>query len=436
MKSTYTEEVKNMTEEIAELCGFLNEAHSVYHALHWVTRRLEAAGYTRLAEHEKWSLSPGGRYYVTRGDASGIAFRIPEREDIAGFLISDSHCDRPTWKVKGELKGTYTRLSVEPYGGAIWSTWLDRPLSVAGRVSVATADGIRTKLIDLDRDLLVIPSVAIHMNRQVNEGYKWNPAVDLLPLVGEKDAAGKLQACLEEAAGGEILGHDLYLYVRQKASVWGVEDDMISAAALDDLECVWGCTRGFLEAGTGSSIPVLCVQDSEEVGSCSPQGAASTFLTDTLRRISMCLGRNCPELLAQSFMISADNAHAVHPNHPEYADPSNAPVMGGGIVLKNCARLSYCTDGVSAALVQAFARRAGVPIQIFFNRADLRGGSTLGHISLSHVSIPTADIGLGQLAMHSCYETASTKDAVSMARLMKTYYGSTLRRTQDGYQIS
>ena len=423
-----------MTDEIAGLCGFLNEAHSVYHAQRAVARRLEKAGYVRLAEQDVWNLSPGGRYYVTRGDASGIAFRIPEG-DAAGFLISDSHCDRPSWKVKGELKGAYTRLSTEPYGGAIWSTWLDRPLSIAGRISVATADGIRTKLIDLDRDLLVIPSVAIHMNRQVNEGYKWNPAVDLIPLIGGQDAAGKLTQLLEREAGGEILGHDLYLYIRQPASVWGVDEDMVSAAALDDLECVWGCTRGFLESGTGASIPVLCVQDSEEIGSCSPQGAASTFLTDTLGRISACLGRNYPELLAQSFMISADNAHALHPNHPEYADPSNAPVMGGGVVLKNCARLSYCTDGVSAALIRTFARRGNVPVQSFFNRADLRGGSTLGHISLSHVSIPTADIGLAQLAMHSCFETASAKDAAALVQLMKTYYGSTLRRTSDGYQI-
>ncbi len=424
-----------MTEEIAELCGFLNESHSVYHACMAVMRRLEHAGYTRLAEQDSWSLSPGGRYFVTRGDASVIAFRIPAGEP-AGFLISASHCDRPSWKVKGELKGSYTRLAVEPYGGAIFSTWLDRPLSLAGRVSVATADGILTKLIDLDRDLLVIPNVAIHMNRQVNDGYKWNPAVDFLPLIGGPDAAGKLTSLLEQEAGGEILGHDLYLYVRQPASVWGIEEDMISSAALDDLECVWGCMTGFLSAQGGSSIPILGILDSEEVGSCSPQGAASTFLTDTLSRISACLGRNCPELLAQSFMISADNAHALHPNHPEYADPSNAPVMGRGVVLKNCASLSYCTDGVSAALVQSFARRGDVPVQIFFNRPDLRGGSTLGHISLSHVSIPTADIGLAQVAMHSCYETASVKDAVSMVRLMKTYFSSTLRRTRDGYQIA
>jgi len=424
-----------MCQQIAGLCGFLDEAHSTYHAQHAVVRRLEAAGYIPLEEKDRWTLSPGGKYYTHRGDASVAAFRIPEGE-AAGFLLSASHCDRPSWKVKGERTGTYTRLAVEAYGGAIWSTWLDRPLSIAGRVSVATEDGIRTKLLDIDRDLLVIPSVAIHMNRQVNDGYKWNPAVDLLPLIGGENAAGKLNQLLEQEAGGEILGHDLYLYIRQKASVWGIEEDMISAAALDDLECVWGCMTGFLESETGSSIPVLCVQDSEEVGSCSPQGAASTFLADTLNRISACLGRSCPELLAQSFMISADNAHALHPNHPEYADPSNAPVMGGGVVLKSCASLSYCTDGVSAALFRSFARRAGIPIQIFFNRADLRGGSTLGHISLSHVSVPTADIGLAQVAMHSCFETASAKDVLALVQLMKTYYSSTLRRTTDGYQIA
>ena len=422
-----------MDNRIKELAAFLDASVSVYHAAKNVASMLEAAGYTCLSEAQKWTLEPGGKYYLTRGGTAVLAFRIPQGTP-AGFLMSASHSDRPTFKVKenGELAGTYTRLAVERYGGMLISTWLDRPLSIAGRVLVETESGIQSKLVNIDRDLLLIPNVAIHMNRQANDGYKWNPAVDTLPLMGGKGAAGKLNALLEEAAGGKILGHDLFLYVRRKASIWGLEEEYISSAALDDLECAWGCTRGFLEAQPGGSIPVLCVFDSEEVGSSSVQGAASMLLQDTLERICAALGLELKRMLAQSFMVSADNAHAVHPNHPEFADPANAPVMGGGVVLKYNASLRYCTDGLCAAIFRKVCAKADVPVQTYCNRADLPGGSTLGNISLMHVSVPTADIGLPQLAMHSCYETAAVKDADYLVEAMKAYYGSTLTCAADG----
>ena len=425
-----------MDNRIAALCGFLNAAHSVYHAQNAIVEELKRAGYSPLEEQDIWDLVPGGKYYLTRGGTAVIAFHIPQGTP-KGFLMSASHSDRPCFKVKEnfELAGTYTRVAVERYGGMLISTWLDRPLSVAGRVAVDTGDGIRTKLVDIDRDLLLIPNVAIHMNRQVNDGYKWNPAVDTIPLAGGKDAAGKLEALLEQEAGGKILGHDLYLYLRQKASVWGMEEEYISAAALDDLECVWGCTQGFLNAGQSQSVPVLCVFDSEEVGSGSVQGAGSTLLTDTLTRICRALDWNLQQMLAQSFLVSADNAHAVHPNHPEFADPTNAPVLGGGIVLKHNANLSYCTDGVAAAVFRKVCAKAGVPVQSFYNRADLPGGSTLGRISLAHVSVPTVDIGLAQLAMHSSYETAATADALYLEQAMAAYYGSGLEKREDGYRL-
>lgn len=425
-----------MDSKNAALCGFLNEAHSVYHAQNAVVGELKRAGYIPLEEQDIWDLVPGGKYYLTRGGTAVIAFRIPQGTP-KGFLMSASHSDRPCFKVKEnfELAGTYTRVAVERYGGMLISTWLDRPLSVAGRVAVDTDDGIRTKLVDIDRDLLLIPNVAIHMNRQVNDGYKWNPAVDTIPLAGGKDAAGKLEALLEQEAGGKILGHDLYLYLRQKASVWGMEEEYISAAALDDLECVWGCTQGFLNAGQSQSVPVLCVFDSEEVGSGSVQGAGSTLLTDTLTGICQAIGLNLQQMLAQSFLVSADNAHAVHPNHPEFADPTNAPVLGGGIVLKHNANLSYCTDGVAAAIFRKVCAKAGVPVQSYYNRADLPGGSTLGRISLAHVSVPTVDIGLAQLAMHSSYETAATADALYLQQAMAAYYSSGLEKRGEGYSL-
>ena len=425
-----------MDSRTKALCDFLDASHSVYLAQAYLAETLKNAGYTRLYEQDEWPLIPGGKYFLTRGGSALVAFRVP-KESPKGFLMSASHSDRPTFKVKEnfELAAAYTRMAVERYGGMLIAPWLDRPLSVAGRVTVETEAGVETKLLDIDRDLLLIPNVAIHMNRQANEGYKWNPAVDTLPLVGGAGAAGKLPALLEKEAGGKILGHDLYLYIRQKASVWGVDGEYISSAALDDLECAWGCTQGFLKSKDSASVPVLCVFDSEEVGSVSPQGAGSSLLEDTLGRICDSLKLHRGRMLAQSFLVSADNAHAVHPNHPEYADPSNAPVMGGGLVIKYNANLSYCTDSVSAGVFRKICGRAGVRVQTYHNRADLPGGSTLGRISLAHVSVPTVDIGLAQLAMHSCYETAAVSDAVDLENAMAAYYGATLEATQTGFVI-
>lgn len=422
-----------MTNQLSALMEFLDHSPSVYHAAANLTQSLQQAGYTRLTEYEPWNLLPGGCYYLTRGGSAVVAFRIPTQTPT-GFLMSASHTDRPTFKVKsnGELKGTYTRLAVERYGGMLMAPWLDRPLSVAGRVLVETEQGVESKLVNIDRDLMMIPNVAIHMNRAANEGYKWNPAVDMLPLMGSKDAADKFWPLLEETAGGKILGHDLYLYIRQKATVWGIDREYLSSAALDDLECVWGCMQGFLHAQQTSAIPVFCAFDSEEVGSNSTQGAASTLLEDVLERICQTMNLDRYAMLARSFMVSADNAHAVHPNHPEYADPSNAPLPGGGVVLKYNASQRYTTDGTSAAIFLRICGKAGVPVQTYCNRADIPGGSTLGHISLTHVSVPTADIGLAQLAMHSCYETAAVADLAHLENAMGAFYGSVLEPKADG----
>jgi len=425
-----------MDKRIKALVSFLDASHSVYHVAAYLANTLEKEGYTRLSEGEKWELLPGGKYYLTRGGTAVLAFRIPKGE-TKGFLMSASHSDRPTFKVKenGELRGAYTRMTTEKYGGMLIAPWLDRPLSIAGRVLVETENGVESRLVDIDRDLLMIPNVAIHMNRSANDGYKWNPAVDTLPLVGGKDAAGKLQKLLEKAAGGKILGHDLYLYVRQKASIWGVDKEYISSAALDDLECAWACTQGFLKAEPAESIPVLCVFDSEEVGSSSVQGAASRLLEATLSRICAALSLDEHRMLANSFMVSADNAHALHSNHPELADASNAPVMNGGIVIKFNANLRYTSDGVSSAIFRKICTKAGVPTQTYYNRADIPGGSTLGNISLSHVSVPSVDIGLAQLAMHSCYETSGVKDSIYLEEAMAAYYGSSLQVNGEKYTV-
>ena len=424
-------------DSISSLRHFLDASHSVFHAVDYLARQLEEAGYTRLSEGKGWELVPGGKYYVVRGGAAVLAFRIPQG-DIRGFMMSAAHSDRPTFKVKEnfESAGAYTRMLVERYGGMLIAPWLDRPLSIAGRVMVQTPQGVTSKLVDIDKDLLLIPNVAIHMNRAANDGYKFNPAVDTLPLIGGKDAKGKLQQLLEAEAGGKILGHDLFLYVRQKSTLWGLEEEFISSAALDDLECAWGCTQGFLKAEDSHSIPVLCVFDSEEVGSSSVQGAASDLLESVLLRICGSLKLDIYPLLANSFMVSADNAHALHPNHPELADSANAPLLGGGIVLKFNAAQRYCTDGMAAALLRQVCQEVDVNVQTYCNRADLPGGSTLGNISLTHVSVQSADIGLPQLAMHSSYETAAVADALALEKAMTAYYGKTLEVTEQGFTLN
>ena len=427
-----------MDNRIEKLMAFLDASPSVYHATANLAAEFENAGYALLKEADDWNLVPGGKYYVMRGGSAVIAFRIPQ-DAPKGFLMSASHSDRPTFKIKenAELSGAYTRLSVERYGGMLIAPWLDRPLSVAGRVLVETENGVESKLVNIDKDLMLIPNVAIHLNRQANEGYKWNPATDVMPLLGGKDAKGKFQALLEQEAGGKILGHDLFLYIRQTAAIWGMDEEYLSSAALDDLECAYSCTQGFLNAQDSSHIPVLCVFHNEEVGSSSNEGAASNLLEPVLERICDALGLNLSRLLSQSFLVSADNGHALHPNHLELAAANNAPLPGGGVVLKFNAAQRYCTDGISAAVLRKVCEKAGVPVQTYCNRADLVGGSTLGNISLQHVSVPTVDIGLAQLAMHSCYETGAVSDAAALMEAMTAYYGCDLAFSGDGsFRIS
>ena len=416
-----------MNERITALRAFLDGAHSFYHTTANLASWLNEAGYTRLSESAEWELIPGGKYYISRGSTSILAFRIPQGQPT-GYMMSATHCDHPTFRVKvnGELTGTYTRVATEKYGGVLMAPWLDRPLSIAGRAMVETENGIETRLLDVDRDLALIPNVAIHMNRHVNENSSWNVAVDTIPLLGGAGSAGRLEQVLEEAAGGKILGCDLYLYVRQKASVWGLDNEFISAPALDNLLCVWGCAQGFLKSEDTTAIPVMVVFDSEETGSNSPQGADSSMLQTTLARISRCLSLDHDRLLANSMMVSADMAHAIHPNHPELADATNAPVMNGGVVMKFNASKNYTTTGLSAALFRKVCSKADVPLQTYYNRADIKGGSTLGYISMNHVSVPSVDIGLAQLAMHSSYETAGIQDPFYLETAMTAFYGSTL----------
>ncbi len=407
------------------LFDFIKKCPSAYHTVATVKDKLRENGYTELYEGDKWELLPGGKYFVTRNGTSVIAFNY--KPSARGFMISASHSDFPAFRLKmtPETSGAYARLEVERYGGMINYTWLDRPLSVAGRVLVRTEGGIEARLSDLDRDLCVIPSVAIHLNRGVNDGYKFNPAVDLLPLSGSAIGIMDEIAASVGASAEDILSHDLFVYNRDEGREFGLKNEFIICPRLDDLGCVFASLVGFLSADAAESIPVLAVFDNEEVGSNTKQGAASTFLYDTLSRIA---GDDYASALSNSLMLSADNAHAKHPNHPELSDPDNAPLLNGGVVIKWNANQSYATDGASMALFAEICGRAGAKTQTYYNRADLPGGSTLGSISNTKVSLPTVDIGLPQLAMHSANETGGAKDLEEMIKSIRAFYSTAIKR--------
>ena len=426
---------------VQKLFRFLDESPTCYHAAANAKAVLTAAGAVELRESEQWKLEKGTLYVVERGDSALVAFRVPEGP-FHGFLMAAAHSDSPTFKVRETAEaasaGNTLRLSVEPYGGGVWRGWLDRPLSVAGRVVIRQGDRLVSRLVNIDRDLLVIPGVAIHMDRSVNKGAELNPAVDLLPLLGCGKEPGAFRKLIAEAAGvreEHLLSTELFLYPRTKAVQTGLNGEFIVSPRLDDLQCVFGCLEGFLAAKPGGSLPVLAVFNNEEVGSNTRQGADSTFLTDVLERIAHGCGLDSDAwkaAIANSFMVSADNAHAIHPAHPEYADKGEFPVLNGGIVIKYNANQRYTTDAVSGAVFQAICQEAGVPVQRYSNRADLPGGSTLGNISTAHLSVPTVDIGLPQLAMHSVCETAGAADTDLLVKAMAAYFSRDFHLDRDG----
>ncbi len=450
-----------------EMMDFIEQNPTSFHVIAGQQKQLEEAGYTQLSESEAWEIQPGGKHFVIRSGSAIAAFRIPENSTgTAGFMIMASHSDSPALKVKQnpEIKAdqAYTKLNVEPYGGLLMAPWFDRPLSAAGRIFVKTGDGdsagLKCLLVNIDRDLLVIPSLAVHMNREANKGYAYNAQKDLLPLYGTVESR-PLAELAAEAAGvrqEDILDMDLYLYNRQPGTVFGADKEFLMSPRLDDVQCAYASLQGFLEsdqesADTGvdaslkntvgtekSSVPVHIVFDNEEVGSSTRQGAASTFLADTLERISEALGDTrtaYKQRIANSFMLSADNAHAVHPNHVDKADPVNHPHLNGGVVLKYSANQRYTTDAMSASIVRILGERAGLKLQAFHNRSDIPGGSTLGNISGNQVPVCTADIGIAQLAMHSPCETCGTEDTEQMVTLARELFASGIRVGEGGVVV-
>ena len=430
-------------KESEALIDFIAKSPSPYHVIDNVRSLLSYNNMTELSEGGRWKLEAGHSYYVVRGMSSIIAFTMPQTSEYKGYNIVASHSDSPSFKIKEnpQMPGDnhYVSLNVEKYGGMIMSTWLDRPLSIAGRAIAADGRNIREYLVNADKDLVVIPNLAIHMDRKINDGYSFNAQKDMLPLFGDTAASGKFDEYIKKLIGIKELesydiSTDLFLYNREKGTIWGYNDEFISAPRLDDIQCAYSSVKAFTEAyinrnekkeKNDSCVNVCCIFNNEEVGSTTQQGADSTFLSDVLERISIASDMDREEYmmaLASSFMISADNAHAVHPNHQEKADPTNRPYMNGGIVIKYNGNQKYATDAVSAAVFKSICKKAAVPYQTYANRSDIAGGSTLGNISDSHVSINTIDIGLAQLAMHSAYETAGVKDTTYMIEALMEFF--------------
>lgn len=427
---------------LKDLMDFLDSSVTMFHAINECEKVLQRSGFTYLPENEKWNINKG-KYYTKRNSSSLIAFDIAEGD--YRFQISAAHSDSPTFKLKDrpviEANG-YLKLNVEGYGGMINATWLDKPLTLAGRVMVNTDKGIETRLLHIDRDLLIIPNVPIHFNREINKGFAFNNQVDMLPIL----SAGNLKEAdfdniLAKELGIEpeaILAKDLYLVNRQKAAIIGFDNELISSGRLDDLECVYTSLRGFVEAENKNHINVFAVFDNEEVGSVTKQGAMSTFLASTLDRVNTALGKSKEEYyraIAKSILISCDNAHAVHPNHPELFDVKNRPVLNQGIAIKESANQKYTTDAFSRAILKKILEKKNIPYQTFANRSDIAGGSTLGNLSNTVVSMNAVDIGLPQLAMHSAYETAGAKDVGYAFETLKAFFEANIDIKDDNVAI-
>ena len=417
--------MNSLNEYLMESLDF---SHSEYHSVEKMKETLIKNNFIELHEGESFNLKAGQKYFVVRNLTSIIAFKLPSKIDGLNFKVFASHTDSPAYKIKENpvlIENGYEKLKVEGYGGMIISSWLDKPLGIAGRIVVKEDNKIKSKLIDSFKDVAIIPNVAIHQNREINNGFKYNNQIDLCPIIGEALKEGTnyeffLNSFISK--GEKLLATDLYLYNRNKATYVGINNDYIASPKLDDLASGFISLKGFIDSEDFKGVPVFAALNNEEVGSLSISGADSTFLYDILRRISLFYSSNEEDYykaIAKSFLISIDNAHAIHPNHPELSDNKNQCYINKGIVIKYNSNMLYTTDALSSALIKSISEINEIPYQEFFNRSDARGGSTLGNISNSHVSLVSVDIGLPQLAMHSNFEVIGSKDTLSLYNLVK-----------------
>lgn len=423
-----TKEVKTMKER---LFTFINESPTAFHAVENIKKQLLKEGFEELEEAKNWKLQHSKKYFLTRNGSSILAFTTPDKFETV--QITATHLDSPTFKIKdnGEIiDHQQIKLNVEKYGGMIASAWFDRPLSIAGRIVMETADGLQQKLVNIDKDIAMIPNAAIHLNRGINEGHKYNIQKELLPILGQGKDFSLYKYIKEECQiDAHIIGADLFLYNRQPAISWGIQEEYIASPRIDNLECTYALLEGFLQSNNEKALNIAVMFDNEEVGSRTKQGADSSFLQQTLLRIKECFDldeQGYLAMLAKGFMISADNAHAYHPNYGELHDITNKPLINQGIVIKHSANQAYTTDALAAAVFRNLCKKTAVSTQDFYNNSNILGGSTLGNISTSHVSLHSVDIGLPQWAMHSTYEVAGSQDYLDLIEVLTYFYNHTI----------
>ncbi|MGP1595194.1 MAG: M18 family aminopeptidase [Treponema sp.] len=432
-------------DNASALIRFIDKSPSVYHVIENAEDILRNAGFKKLSGGDLFNLEPEKKYFtVHKSGTALIAWQMSSRIRARAFRIIGSHSDSPTLRIKPNpeisVQNHFLKLNTEVYGGPILSTWFDRPLSLAGRVVLKNHDPFapNNKTIDFDKNLLVIPNLAIHMNREVNDGYKIDKQKDLLPLMGivsgrfeKQDFLLNLIAAKLSVPYTAILDFDLFLYDREPGCFCGLANEFFSVGKIDNLGMAYASLDSLIqESEAGDFIKVACVFDHEEVGSASPQGAGSPFLADTLQRISFAAPQNgtvhpferFQQQLNQSFFISADQAHGLHPNYPEKNDITNFPLINGGPVIKVAASMSYASDGVSSGIFKSICKKADVPYQIFVNRSDMRGGSTIGPITAGNLNIRTVDIGNPILAMHSIRELGGVADQTYITQVFRQYY--------------
>ena len=418
-----------------ELIEFLNESHNEYLAANVIRKILSKSGFKEIKENETWNLKENSKYFFLRNSNSLVAFVTPYKLNKSEFYykIISSHLDSPALKLK-ENPAVYTNFyekwKVEVYGGLINSTYVDRPLGLAGRLIVKTENGLETRIVDAKKAVAVIPNVAIHQNRNINNGFIYNPQVDLLPLAGTSEKAHYFDEIISSffKDDEEIVSYDLYLYNFDRAQYIGFNDDLICGQKEDDLSSAFLSLKALIDSETNyneSGIKIAAFFNNEETGSLSFSGADSDLLKSTLRRIALSFNAKEDEYLTaikKSFVLSADNGHAIHPNHPEMSDDKYLCLLNKGILLKFNSNMAYTSDAFTSAFVKTLCKDNNIPYQVFFNRSDVRGGSTLGNISISQESILTADIGMPQLAMHSSFETIGSEDTKHMFNLMSSFY--------------
>lgn len=423
-----------------ELIDFLYDSPSACHGVKETQKILDKNGFIEIKEADKWELQAKGKYYVIKNDSALIAFEVGTGDiEETGFRLIGAHTDVPGFRIKPNpqmiSEGKYVKLNTEVYGGPILHTWFDRPLSIAGKVSLKGASPLKpeTRLVNINKPLLIIPSLAIHMNREVNEGFKINRQVDTLPLLGlindkleKEDYLMNILAEELQVNKEDILNFELGLYEYEKGMLIGMNEELISSGRFDDLWMVYAGIRALVDSRENEATKVMICIDNEEIGSLTAEGANSTLLNNILERITLGLGKDREgyyRTLANSIMISADLAHAVHPNLGDKHDPTNRPVLEGGPVLKIAASGSYSTDSFNGAVFAGVCEAAGVPFQKFVNRSDVRGGTTIGPVTAANLTIPVIDMGAPVLGMHSIRELASVKDNYYTVKAFTEFFG-------------